>query len=350
MQQSLAQQPQPDLPELRLLPKMPAGGTPGDRFGSDESDKQLVDLMGGEIGLTSAEGKGSTVWFALPLAVGADRRPELPAAREPGGARVNRALVGSRVLLAEDNEINQRIAIRMLKKHGFLVEVAENGRVALDMYRASRYRAIFMDCHMPELDGYQTTAEIRRLEGHDEHVPIIAMTANTVRGDRELCLAAGMDDYVPKPVTAEALNDAIARSLLHRDPVGPGRRPTPETAPAPFGPEPPLLDPATLQEVCDGDEQLRRDLVSLFFEQAEAALPEIAAAIAGGDNKALYLNAHHLKGSSGSVGAVRIAELCGLLCAAGRTGDMDQARRLLPDLGTCYRRTSDLWRAAPLPV
>jgi CheY-like chemotaxis protein len=120
---------------------------------------------------------------------------------------------GDLVLLAEDNEINRIVAVRMLEKHGFRVDVAVNGRMALEMCRRRRYKAVFMDCHMPELDGYETTLEIRRREAPGQHLPIIAMTANTMKGDRELCLAAGMDDHLGKPVDAEALDHAIARSM-----------------------------------------------------------------------------------------------------------------------------------------
>lgn len=120
---------------------------------------------------------------------------------------------GGRVLLAEDNEINQLVATRMLEKHGFQVDLAVNGREALEMCRRRRYQAIFMDCHMPELDGYEATAEIRRREGSGRHLPIIAMTANTIKGDRERCLAAGMDDYIAKPVDPNALRLAISRSI-----------------------------------------------------------------------------------------------------------------------------------------
>jgi two-component system sensor histidine kinase/response regulator len=120
---------------------------------------------------------------------------------------------GDPVLLAEDNEINRIVAVRMLEKHGFRVDVAVNGRMALEMCRRRRYKAVFMDCHMPELDGYEATLEIRRREAPGQHLPIIAMTANTMKGDRELCLAAGMDDHLGKPVDADALDHAIARSM-----------------------------------------------------------------------------------------------------------------------------------------
>lgn len=117
------------------------------------------------------------------------------------------------VLVAEDNKVNQLVAVKLLQRRGFRTEVAGNGREALDMFERGDYHAVFMDCQMPELDGYQATAEIRRREGPGRRVPIIAMTAMTMKGDREQCLAAGMDDYVSKSVRREDLDEVIARAL-----------------------------------------------------------------------------------------------------------------------------------------
>ncbi|WP_250191440.1 response regulator, partial [Escherichia coli] len=110
------------------------------------------------------------------------------------------------MLLVEDNLINQRVATRMLELRGYQVEVAGNGRIALERLGGRPFEAIFMDCHMPELDGYQATAEVRRRETGQTHVPIVAMTANTVKGDREKCLRAGMDDYLGKPLDGDELD------------------------------------------------------------------------------------------------------------------------------------------------
>lgn len=117
---------------------------------------------------------------------------------------------GNLVLLVEDNESNQFAAVLLLEKHGFRVDVAANGRVALEMCQHRSYKAVFMDCRMPEVDGYQATTELRRREGTGRRTPIIAMTAN---GEPGWCLAAGMDDHVGKPIDREALSAAIARSL-----------------------------------------------------------------------------------------------------------------------------------------
>jgi PAS domain S-box-containing protein len=128
---------------------------------------------------------------------------------------------GRRVLLAEDNKVNQLVAVRMLERRGFRVDLAANGREAVRMQAASPYDVIFMDCQMPELDGYEATAEIRSAEASGGHAQIIAMTANTLKGDRERCLAAGMDDYLGKPLSAHDLETVIARALTSDDLAGP---------------------------------------------------------------------------------------------------------------------------------
>jgi CheY-like chemotaxis protein len=119
---------------------------------------------------------------------------------------------GARVLLVEDNDVNRTVAQKLLERMGHTVDVARDGREAVDATRATAYDVVLMDVQMPVLDGYQATIAIRRREGGTTHVPIVAMTANAMAGDREKCLAVGMDDYLPKPVRPEDLSAAIERA------------------------------------------------------------------------------------------------------------------------------------------
>jgi CheY-like chemotaxis protein len=124
-----------------------------------------------------------------------------------------------RVLVADDNVVNQRVATRLLEKIGLRADVACNGRQAVEMFKVSPYEVIFMDCQMPEIDGYAATKEIRRLEGSVKHVAIVAMTAEAMTGARETCLAAGMDDYISKPVRLEDLSEALLKWTASIEPV-----------------------------------------------------------------------------------------------------------------------------------
>lgn len=171
--------------------------------------KRLVELMKGEIGVMSEVDKGSTFWFSVPLLQG--HAPHVKTG-DTCAAASSRKL---RVLIAEDNSVNRVIAIKMLEKLGHSAIAVTNGNEAIDALRASRYDLVLMDCQMPELDGYEATRAIRAAKSIEQtSIPIIAMTANALQGDRERCLEAGMNDYLSKPMKTGDLREVIDRILL----------------------------------------------------------------------------------------------------------------------------------------
>jgi len=170
--------------------------------------RQLVEMMGGKIGLDSLLGAGSTFWFSLPLGVAAVPEPKVVCPQTP---IVRRQHHGVRLLVAEDNPVNQLVAVRMLEKLGYRADVAANGSEAVDALMRIDYAAVLMDCQMPEMDGFEATREIRRRQSPARRTPVIAMTAAAAREDRERCFAADMDDYISKPVRTDDLDRVLAR-------------------------------------------------------------------------------------------------------------------------------------------
>ena len=233
-----------------------------------------------------------------------------------------RSRARGRLLVVEDNPVNQKVSVRMLEKLGHRADVAANGREAVDAVQRMRYDAVLMDCHMPEMDGYEATAAIRALEV-DRRIPIIAMTAGAMKGDEERSLAAGMDDYLAKPVRLETLADVLERWVSSSGQA----RSEPPTPGSPLERE--ILDEIRELEPEGGEEALA-ELVDLFVDRSSEELAKLREAVAAGDRSDVRSRAHSLKGSSGNIGAHAMAKLCHQLEQAAVGADMARAAALVP--------------------
>jgi len=230
------------------------------------------------------------------------------------------------VLVAEDNEVNQKVAVRILERLGYRVDVADSGGEALEACARTRYDVVLMDGQMPGMDGYEATRRIREREAGGRHTPIIAMTASAMKGDREKCLEAGMDDYVAKPVTPEALESALQRWL------GAGAASSPAPGPQPPTPAPAVdrLDEAVVQTLVsiDEDGSLLEEVVATFLRLAPARMTSLRRAATRSPSQ-LERTAHSFLGSCANLGCRRMAELCGRLEVLGRSGSTEGAPELV---------------------
>ncbi len=239
----------------------------------------------------------------------------------PAGTMEDGAL---RALLVEDNPVNSGVVRRVLERLGVACEVVENGQLALQRLRAAAFDLVLMDCQMPVMDGYQATRAWREHEARTGgHLPIIAMTANAMQGDREKCLAAGMDDYLAKPVSMQELSAALAR--WRSDGSG-GREPTrqpPQAASSPA--ERRVLDRDVLGELREVMEDGFGDLVNTYLETSPALMDELRRANKAGDLEAMVIPAHSLKSSSANMGAMQLSALAREVEMAAREGRKEDA-------------------------
>jgi len=279
-----------------------------------------------------------------------DGKTATTSARLPVATVDSRGPLGLRVLLVEDNIVNQEVACAMLQQLGCEAEIAANGRLGLSAFVTRKFDVVLMDCHMPEMDGYQATQAIREWETVEQRIRtrIVALTANALEGDRERCLAAGMDDYVSKPFNLEQLRRALApASRGHQPPAGPSPGPRAERVSA--GGAPAALDPRALDQIRalqkPGDSTLVNRIVGVYLESSPALIERLRVGLRDGDAVAVREAAHALKSSSASLGAATLAALAQQLEAKGRSGDLSRAASIGVQLLSEYQRVVAALRA-----
>jgi signal transduction histidine kinase/CheY-like chemotaxis protein len=280
--------------------------------------RHLVDMMGGTISVDSVAGAGSifsfTAWFGLSAVEVAGI-----AAAEMNNAES--ALAGLQVLLAEDNAINQQIAVELMASAKIVVDVADNGRIALDKLEAGRhYDIVLMDLQMPEMDGYATTAAIRA-DARFATLPIVAMTAHAMAEERAHCLACGMNDHITKPIDPKVLFDTLARWGRHAAARAHGV----QAASAPLPPVSGWIDTVSALNRLAGNSVLYHKVLAQFVADHGNLPAQIELMLCAGERLTAEKTVHNLRGVAGNIGASALADMAGELEQAIHTGREDAA-------------------------
>ena len=295
---------------------------------------RLVGMLKGRIEVRSLPGRGTRFIVTLPLtAINAPQEVVAPASLAPAAtpsqhpsfspapsSTLGAATRQSPILLAEDNDINRLVIERQLVLLGLACDMAENGQEALERWRKGNYTLLLTDLHMPEMDGYELTARIRSEEPAGRRMPIIAVTANALRGEDRRCIDAGMDDFISKPVQLDVLRRTLMRWLQTDD----AHAPVPIAAHAQALTTPPkhaLFDAQVLPSLTGGDASLVEELLAAYRISARDTAHSLQKAQASANWRQVGELAHRLKSSSRAVGAMQLGEICAALEQAGRTGD-----------------------------
>jgi len=266
--------------------------------------------------------------------VGLVTRHTVAEAREPGELKqeANGHFLHANVLVAEDNLINQDVAVEILRSLGCTVDIAGNGEEAVAMQATGTYDMIFMDCQMPIKDGYDATREIRKREPEGVHVPIVAMTAHALKGDKERCLESGMDDYIAKPVSPDLIMQVMLRWLheapLHND------TPLPARQTAQPDESTPVLDFAQAAQVSGGRARMLKHIGQVFLDNIPAEANELREALDASIREKAQRLAHSIKGAAASLGGTRASNAALQIEMAVREDNLGEARKAFPKLET----------------
>ncbi len=300
--------------------------------------RRLVGMMGGRIEVESDPGEGSTFRFTLDLPV-PDAQPGEDVREGDDAVASREELSGLRVLVAEDNATNRRIIAALLEKLGVAADMAENGQETLDSLARERYDMVLMDVQMPGMDGLETTRRIRAGEEAGARIPIVAMTANAMKGDREACLAAGMDEYLSKPIDPAELR----RIMTFAARGGPdASRPAPEEDDEKPIARTDVFDRASLLERVIWDEELCSRVVETFLDDGKKLVSQFVDAAERGDSFSAKIAAHTLRGAAANVAAGNLASLAFRAEETASEGDPDRLRGFSARLKDEWRRFTDL--------
>jgi two-component system sensor histidine kinase/response regulator len=275
----------------------------------------------------------SALYDCLAMLMG----PPSDAEQLPAAATSRDAGAGGRtirILLADDNEVNQQVALGLLERYGHQVDVVANGVEAVAAVERVVYDLVLMDCQMPEMDGFRATQEIRRRRDGRPRLPIVAMTAGAMQGDRERCLAAGMDDYVPKPINREKLDQLFRRWPTGWKPAA--AAPAAEASSARLA-----LNLGQLRSIVGEDPPSFRKYLALFETSADTMVAQLVSTIALRDADAAGRAAHKLKGACGSIGAEEMAEMSLRMERALRLASWEEAERLQAALVGAFGRVRE---------
>lgn len=287
--------------------------------------RDLVEMMDGKIGVRSSEGEGSEFWFTAVLEkqaetfTGESARAPFPGSDDERSARV---------LVVEDNETNRRVILGMLDKLGVEANSASDGVEAVEALTRTSFDLVLMDCLMPRMDGYEATRRIRAMKGDVRNIPIVAVTANAMKGEREKCLDAGMDDYLPKPVSRRALAEMLEKRLRCREERNRSCRAVfpEEGAPSEETPSEEIVwDRGALLHRLDGDEELTDEIAAEFLDDIPGEFASLAAALESVDPTVVARCAHTIKGAAASVGGEALRRVAFEAEKAAKAGDVNMA-------------------------
>lgn len=269
--------------------------------------KQLIDKMNGAISVDSELGVGSTFTVRIPF----ERCEAIEYSERPSLETVQCGTISSdqaHVLVAEDHPLNQIFICKLLESIGIKhIHMVENGVDVVDFVDSNHPDVVLMDCHMPKMNGYDATKAIRNLGDEREHIPIVAMTANAMTGERERCLEVGMDDYISKPVNKTLLINILAQ-WLRFDPSVLGQKKQPANSNQ--AATNPMLDLTSIKRFSGGDDEMTCEFVDIFTRQSTQQLQKLDALTVDGPSKEWVETAHLLKGGAATMGAMQMREIC----------------------------------------